>query len=201
MIGLAGLLRPIVARLHARRVSFAVIGGLAVSARTVPRFTKDADLAVAVGSDAEAERLVFEVARDGYELVTLIEQTSTGRLATARLGLSGESSDDAVLDLLFASCGIEPEVVAAAEPVTIFPGLVTPIAQTGHLVALKVLSRDDETRPQDLIDLHALLTEATPEDLVTARAALDLIAERGYDRGKDLQSDLDALAARFHPQG
>jgi hypothetical protein len=32
-----------------------------------------------------------------------------------------------------------------------------------------------------------------------ARAALSLIAERGYDRGKNLQSDLDALLARFRP--
>ena len=35
--------------------AFALIGGLAVSARSEPRFTRDADFAVSVGSDAEAE--------------------------------------------------------------------------------------------------------------------------------------------------
>ena len=39
----------------------ALIGGLAVSARTEPRFTRDADLAVAVTSDAEAEAPHYEV--------------------------------------------------------------------------------------------------------------------------------------------
>lgn len=154
-----------------------------------------------VASDAEAERLVFEVARDGYQLVTLIEQTGTGRLATARLALSGGEPDDAVVDLLFASCGIEPEVVAAAEPAEVFSGLIAPVATIGHLIALKVLSRNDDTRPQDIIDLRALIVEATEADLAMARDGLALIAERGYDRGKSLQTDFDALLARFRPNG
>ena len=39
-------------------MSFALIGGLAVSARTEPRFTRDADFAVALAGDAEAEALM-----------------------------------------------------------------------------------------------------------------------------------------------
>jgi hypothetical protein len=171
---------------------------LAVSVRTVPRFTKDGDIAVSVASDSEAERLVFDVARDGFRIVTLIEQTATGRLATARLALTG-GDDDAVVDLLFASCGIEPEVVAAADPTELFPGVIAPVAQIGHLIALKVLSRNDDTRPQDIIDLRALIVEATDADLDLARASLDLIAERGFDRGKDLQAEYASVLARFRP--
>ena len=37
-------------------VRFAVVGGLAVSARAEPRLTRDADFAVAVASDEEAGR-------------------------------------------------------------------------------------------------------------------------------------------------
>jgi hypothetical protein len=74
-----------------------------------------------------------------------------------------------------------------------------PVARTGHLIAMKVLSRDDDTRPQGTVDLRNLLIEADVDDLVMARAALSLIAERGYDRGKNLQADLDALIARFLP--
>ena len=64
---------------------------------------------------------------------------------------------------------------------------------------MKVLSRNDDTRPQDIIDLRNLILEATPEDLDVARAALTLITERGYDRGKSLQTDLDGLLSRFLP--
>jgi hypothetical protein len=38
---------------------FAVVGGLAVSARAEPRMTRDADLALAVNSDWEAEQVIF----------------------------------------------------------------------------------------------------------------------------------------------
>jgi hypothetical protein len=49
-------LRQIHADLTLAGASFALVGGLAVSARTEPRFTRDADLAVAIASDAERAR-------------------------------------------------------------------------------------------------------------------------------------------------
>ena len=57
MTGLADALRLIVTELRANGVGFALVGGLAVSVRTEPRFTRDVDVAVAVGSDSEAESL------------------------------------------------------------------------------------------------------------------------------------------------
>jgi hypothetical protein len=89
----------------------------------------------------------------------------------------------------------------AAEPITLFSGVIAPVAQIGHLIALKVLSRNDDTRPQDTVDLRALIVEASPEDLETARTSLDLITERGYNRDKNLQDDYEALLARFRPAG
>lgn len=201
MIGLSHLVRPIVPSLLANNARFAVVGGLAVSARTIPRFTKDADFAVMVSSDAEAERLVFTIARDGFQIVTLIDQTATGRLATARLALPGDEARDAVIDLIFATCGIEPEVVMAATAVDLFPGVIAPVAQIGHLIALKVLSRNDDTRPQDTVDLRALMVEATPDDLLLAQMSLDLITARGYNRDKDLRAEYETLLARFRPEG
>lgn len=88
----------------------------------------------------------------------------------------------------------------AAESVNLFPGVTAPVARIGHLIALKVLSRDDETRPQDTVDLRALIVEATPADLEMARGALDLITARGYNRDKDLQAEYAALLARFLPK-
>ena len=198
MIDLSDLLRTIAGRLAAQRARWAVIGGLAVSVRAAARFTQDADIAVAVANDAEAERLIGAVAVGSFQIQTIVEQTATGRLATVRLS-SGPYPTSPLVDLLFASSGIEPEIVAAADLFEVFPGFKVPVAQTGHLIALKVLSRDDDTRPQDTIDLHTLLVRSTPDDLAMARTALDLIAERGYARGKNLQGDLDVLLARFRP--
>jgi predicted nucleotidyltransferase len=174
------------------QVSFALVGGLAVSARTEPRFTRDADLAVALASDEEAETLIHSLRARGYAIEAVVEQEAVGRLATVRLTRS-EQLHGPVVDLLFASSGIEPEVVAEAEPIQLLPHLTIGVARTGHLIALKVLSRDDVQRPQDLADLRALQRVASSTELARARQSLALMAARGYHRGRDLMSELKTL--------
>ena len=71
-----------------------------------------------------------------------MEQEATGRLTTARLVPPGEGEAGVVLNVLFASSGIEPEIAEAAEVLEILPGLRVPIASVGHLLALKLLSQD-----------------------------------------------------------
>jgi hypothetical protein len=198
---LEAVLRRALANLTRAGARGAVIGGQAVSARTEFRFTRDIDVALSVADDREAEHIVSTFLQSGHQVLSLLDQTATGRFATARLIPPGETESGAILDLMFASCGIEPEVVAAASSVELYAGLWVPVATVGHLIALKVLSRNDDTRPQDIIDLRALFVGATDEDLAMARDGLALIAERGYDRGKSLQTDLDALLARFRPNG
>ncbi|MFI5394887.1 MAG: nucleotidyl transferase AbiEii/AbiGii toxin family protein [Candidatus Binatia bacterium] len=144
---LAGALARLLGHLTICGVRGALVGGLAVSARAEPRLTRDLDLAVEVVSDAEAERLIQRLVTLGYATVAIIEQEHTHRLATVRLRLPGASERGVVADLLFASSGIEAEVVAAAEPLEVFPGVVVPVAQIGHLVALKLLARDDHPSP------------------------------------------------------
>jgi hypothetical protein len=113
---------------------------------------------------------------------------------TARLARSG-ASEGAVLDLLFASSGIEAEVVADAETLEVLPTVSVAVARTGHLIALKLLSRDDTERPQYLIDLRALLAVAMPDEIDRARTAVALITTRGFHRGRDLTSAFDRLIA------
>jgi hypothetical protein len=93
---------------------------------------------------------------------------------------------------LFASSGIEPEVVAAAELLEIEPGVIVPVATRAHLIALKVLASDPNRRPQDAVDLVALLARASGDDLRLARTALALVTERGLARDKDLDGEFDA---------
>jgi tRNA isopentenyl-2-thiomethyl-A-37 hydroxylase MiaE len=76
---------------------------------------------------------------------------------------------------------------------------VVPVATVGHLIAVKVLARDDATRPQDLADLRALVRSADPADLSDAREAVALIETRGYNRDRDLQKALDELVAELLP--
>ena len=194
MTSLEAILRRIGADLTEAGVSFALIGGLAVSARAEPRFTRDADLAVALDSDAKAQALVHRLRLLGYGIAAIVEQEAVGRLATVRL-TDSPVPHAPVVDLLFASSGIEAEIVAAAEPIEVLPRLTVPVAKSGHLIALKVLSRDDATRPQDLVDLRTLLGTASNADLALARHALKSITARGYDRGRDLVGAMKGLLA------
>lgn len=167
---------------------FALIGGFAVSARAEARFTRDVDIAVAVADDSGAEQVVRSLLADGHELKSVLEQEASARLATARFRLVGGAD----LDLLFASSGIEPEVVAGAEQLPVATGVVVPVATVGHLIALKLLSRAPH-RPLDEADLLGLRDVATPADLEQAAAAVRLIEERGYARGRDLVGALRDL--------
>jgi len=195
---LESALQRITADLARSGVDFALIGGLAVSVRTEPRFTRDADFAVAVSGDAEAEALIQRLRAVGYEIAALVEQDAVGRLATVRLAIAGDA-EGPVMDLLFASSGIERAVVAEANSMELLPGLTVKVAGIAHLIALKVLSRDDDRRPQDLVDLRALLRMATPDDVSRAREALNVITARGYHRGRELVPLLESLLSASEP--
>jgi predicted nucleotidyltransferase len=193
---LADALRLAAEELRARGADFALVGGLAVSARSEPRFTRDVDLAISVASDREAEALVRSFLAQGWRVLAQVEQEAIGRLATVRLAPSpARVSDAVVIDLLLASSGIEPEIVAAAEPLTVFKDVVVPVANVAHLLALKVLAQDDRTRPQDRIDARSLVAISSRKELDDARAALELIRKRGFHRGKDLMREFDELIA------
>lgn len=176
-------IRTTTRRLDALGAQYALVGGFAVSIRSEPRFTRDIDLVVAVADDDGAEAVVRQLVQDGYEVLATVEHDVAGRLATVRLA---SSSGDDLIDLLFASSGIEPEIVAAAQRIDVLPGLSLPVARVGHLIALKLLASDERTRPQDAADLRALVEVADADDLDMARQAVGLIEERGFQRGRDL---------------
>lgn len=172
--------------LNAAGVRWAMVGGLAVSARSIPRFTKDIDFVVAVADDAASEALIHQLGVRGYTPHEIVEHEYLDRLSTVRLVADPLG---VALDLLFASSGIEEEIVAAATSIEILPGLQLPVASTGHLIALKVLAR----RGQDLTDLDALLTAAGEADIALAREAVALIVARGFHREQDVVTDLEQV--------
>ena len=107
------------------------------------------------------------------------------RLSAVRLIRRGDEAG-LVTDLLFASSGVEPEIVEAADDVEVLPGLVLPVATIGLLIAMKLLARDDRRRPNDAVDLRALATEATPADWEQAMQAAQLVHEQGFGYERDL---------------
>lgn len=190
MTELAAAIAAIQSASDAETTGFALVGGFAVSARTEPRFTRDVDFAVAVKDDAGAERFVAQLTERGFTVVALFEQTAVARLATARL----RGREGTLVDLLFASSGIEQEVVARADMLEVLPEMQVPVASVGDLLALKLLSASDD-RPLDAADIKALLAVAAPADLDVAKAAATLIEERGFARGRDLAGAVDRLSA------
>jgi len=167
---------------------FALVGGLAISVRAEVRFTRDVDLAVAVLDDQEAEGLIFELKSAGYRAVAMVEHEARGRLSTTRL----MSPHGIKVDLLFASSGIESEIVSLATVVALPRIGPVPVARAEELLAMKVLSMT-ERRLKDVIDARSLI-EYNPElNLEAVRANLRLIRERGYDRGEDLDAKLAGL--------
>lgn len=189
---LAPLLRAVTDALRPD-IRFALIGGLAVSVRTEPRFTRDIDLAVAVSGDLQAEAVVARVVPP-FRLIATVEHEQLDRLAAVRLSAGHGSTEGAVVDLLFASSAIEGEVAAEAEVLEVLPGISVPVATVGHLIALKLLAHGPD-RPQDQVDLAALLPAADGVERARAYAAVQLIIERGAARGRDLAGDLDRALA------
>ena len=164
----------------------AVVGGLAVSTRAEPRFTRDIDFAIAVESEDDAQRVVYEMQRNGFLVEAVIENRASRRMATARLFRSPRSP---MVDLLFAASGIEPEVASSATKEMVL-GQLVPVATIGHLIAMKLVSTDPDRRPHDRIDLHQLSQIADDTEWARAETAIRLIQERGFSRDRDLAAAL-----------
>jgi Nucleotidyl transferase AbiEii toxin, Type IV TA system len=183
---LSGLTRA----LEAQGLRFAVVGGLAASARGEARFTRDVDVAILVGTDPDAEAVVFSLNRVGYVLIATVEQEATKRLATARL----RDSDGIVCDLIFATCGIEHEVVDSAEKLELFQNVSVPTATAEALLAMKTLSATPK-RARDFEDIRAILRENSDFDESLVKELLATIERRGYARGQNLLEKWDRIRA------
>jgi len=184
------VLRRIADALDGHRQPWALVGGLAVSVRCEPRFTRDIDVAAAVKDDAGAEALVSRLVASGFRLRLSLEHEALRRLATVRLTPPGEPEEGVVVDLLFASSGIESEICRDADRLELAPGLSVPVARAGHLVAMKLLALAPD-RPQDAIDLHALIATLTEADRARARLATARIVTLGANRSKPLREELE----------
>jgi len=191
-VKLAEALTGLVSALDDLGEAYAVVGGLAASARGEVRFTRDVDVALSVGSDEEAVRIVFELRRLGYEVLATVEQEAEERLATARL----LSPVGVVCDLIFATCGVETEVVESAEALELLPGVVVRTATVESLVAMKTLSVT-AARSRDLEDIRALVHHHPDFDEAQLHQLLSAVSDRGHARGQSLHEKWPTLRAQL----
>jgi len=173
-------------------VRFALIGGLAVSARSEPRFTRDVDLIVDTPTDADAEQLIRALLGKGYGLHAQLEQKSVNRRATCRL-LQLDQSDGVIVDLFFANFGIEQEVLEKASEEELTDEISLPIVQAEDLIALKLLAVNNRNRPRDSEDILNLLEHVSTARLKRTRQLLRLMAERRPVSAQNLEQLLDEL--------
>lgn len=187
----------LVADLRALELNWALVGGFAVAVHGEPRTTRDVDIVLALAGEAEAEDAVLGLRLRGYRdhpEGAVLEQPD-GRLATVRLVSPVEGESGIVVDLLFASSGLEPEIVATAKALELMPRIMVPVVGAGYLLAMKVLAG----RPKDVEDIRGILEHIEPGELQLAREALDVITERGFHRGKNLQEELAQFLASMRP--
>jgi hypothetical protein len=98
MNGIAVTLSEVSRILKDLNLHFALIGGLAVSVRTEPRFTRDIDLAVAVSGDPQSEQVLHQLQNRGYLIKAIVEQEAAHRLATSRLQPPGQHPEGLIVD-------------------------------------------------------------------------------------------------------
>ncbi|MCB9524525.1 MAG: nucleotidyl transferase AbiEii/AbiGii toxin family protein [Myxococcales bacterium] len=180
--------------LEQQGVAWAVAGGFAVGVRSQPRFTNDLDLVVAVPGDVEADALVWALRRQGLTAFALLEHQASGRLATARL----RATDGVVVDVIFASTGLEAELVRDATLLTVLGQPNVPVVRLGHLIAMKLLSESDR-RLKDRVDLQTLFGFCDATELRRAAEGVALITLRNGHRGKDLPALLRQWTQQERP--
>lgn len=166
-----------------------IIGGIAVIARGVRRFTTDIDAAVR-GDAVTVERLVAALARHG--IVPRIDDAVA--FARANLVLLARHRKSGVdLDVSLAWSDFEHEALTSATEAA-FGRVTAPFSSAADLVVFKAIA----ARPQDLADAEALLV-LHPE--IDVRRVKRRVAElAALAEAPELVAELDAVLARARPR-
>lgn len=160
-------LRDLTAALAATGAPWMIIGGIAVMARGVRRFTADIDAAVR-GDEIELPALVQALANK--QIVPRVQDAI--ELARTNLVLLLRHEPTGVdFDVSFAWTSFEHEAIAAAS-VAAFGAVKAPMAQPEDLIIFKSIAG----RGRDLDDAIALLTLYPDIDLERVRARVRQLA-------------------------
>jgi hypothetical protein len=156
------LLTELAAALDEQGIEWMLVGGLAVGVWTVPRGTKDIDLALTVPSTA---RLAAALAAARLEVApSQLEGLPQGGVVRVRRSEPGRPS--LVVDLLCAGTKFEREALGLRRPTELF-GVRTWVVSPDDLLLYKLIAG----RPRDMADVDRLLRlDSVPEDMTRVRA-------------------------------
>jgi hypothetical protein len=160
-------LSDLVAALEPTGAHWMIIGGIAVIARGVQRFTADIDAAVR-GDDIDVDVLVRALAK--RKIVPRIDHAEDFARANLVLLLRHEPSN-VELDVSFAWTDFEHEAIAAATEAN-FASVRAPMARPEDLVVFKSIAG----RGKDVDDVIALLTLYPKLKLADLRARVQQLA-------------------------
>lgn len=178
-------LRDLAAALQATRASWMIIGGIAVIARGVRRFTTDIDAAIR-GDQVDAATLLDVLAK--RRIVPRIARAAEFARESLVLLLRHEPSG-VDLDVSFAWTRFEQEAIEAAA-VTSFGAVEAPMAKPEDLVVFKAIAG----RGKDIDDATALLTLYPQIDLSRLRSRVRRLA--ALAEAPELGAGLEAAIAR-----
>lgn len=178
-------LRHVAAVFDGAGFGFALIGGVALAARGVPRATADVDLLLAVEDTPAA---VAGLATLGYRIVH--ESLEVVQLEAPATGL-------VPVDILMARRAPSRGMLVRAERIHVLSDLAIPVAQTEDLIGLKVQAacNDPARALQDWADVVALVQAAN-----TAGRSLDRARIAAYLEVFGQSAKLDALLPHV-PEG
>jgi hypothetical protein len=178
-------LTDVVDFLGRNQLSFAVIGGIAVSLRGEPRFTADVDVVIRADVDG-AMALVQQL--QGTPFRPLF--TDVSELVQRAFLLPLRHLDTNIkVDLAVGLSGFERQLVERATPVDVADRAV-PIATSEDLILLKVLA----ARPRDIADAQGIV--ARRRDVLDWEYLLRTGNDLQEAVGIDLVSQLDELKRR-----
>lgn len=172
-------------------IPFALVGGLAIGVRADPRVTRDIDFVVPADDDAQAESVVFALQQRGFRVEAVFVRDE-GRISTVRT--RHPAAPDVLVDLLLSNARIEREIVEQASWEEVATGIECPVAQSWHLLAMKVLAN----RRKDQPDLQDLIERSKAPTFKRAETALRLMQRRGVAPKRDLIAELRALIKEVH---
>jgi predicted nucleotidyltransferase len=172
------------ARSEGKIRGYALIGGLAVSARSTPRATKDVDFLVS------AEKPFFEkeyppvirAMRYRCEVIKGDPADPVGEM----IRVYDRDDDTGLVDIIRVHWNWQLDVIERAESVTV-GGVEVPVARAEDLVVLKLKAGGT----QDLVDVEELLKLVAGTDTIDKVRLLDLA--RRARVSKDLEKTLARL--------
>ena len=148
-------IQRLVRELEDNQIPYAIIGGVAVSIRAVPRYTEDVDAVVWV-DDSRRSEFLAQITKRG------LRPRASDPLGFARKNrlLLLTDEDGVHVDLSFGVLPFEEEMIRNAEPIEIAEGCTASIATARALVLMKAVA----WRSKDLHDIVEIVSVNPDED-------------------------------------